>query len=115
MRLIRFTCGGINFTRKLNRCYKKTEASGLGAICVYSAEHREAYLNKAGSLKLEVEFEVVSTTKYTPSVPHDHKLYPLEKINIQFHTSTMNPKYISLKRFLDIFRLIKVLYFKSHK
>ncbi|KAL0836980.1 hypothetical protein Bca101_088870 [Brassica carinata] len=41
----------------VNRCYKKTEASGLGAICVYSAEHREAYLNKVGSLKLKVEFE----------------------------------------------------------
>ncbi|CAN7074085.1 unnamed protein product [Brassica oleracea var. botrytis] len=48
----------------VNRCYKKTEASGLGAICVYSAEHREAYLNKVGSLKLKVEFEIAKISGF---------------------------------------------------
>ncbi|XP_023641354.1 uncharacterized protein LOC17893135 [Capsella rubella] len=53
---------------KLNSWYTKLN-SGLGWSTFVSLDKvREAYLDIEGSLNVEVEFAVVSTTKYSPSI-----------------------------------------------
>ncbi|VVA98803.1 unnamed protein product [Arabis nemorensis] len=59
-----FGCNHV--TKKLNVGYQNPSRSWGWGEFLSIAELGKAYLDKEGSLKIEIEFEAVSTTKYSP-------------------------------------------------